>query len=136
MLSLIFVVIGIWLIYRARKNKSQIKTNPVNWVRTMGKVVDFETRWGAKFRSFAPEVAFKTNQNQLIRFVSTRFSNSFHYEVGQVVEVYYDSQNPSSAGIVGYTNPHTASSNSFIGGILLILLGSFFLIVPYRFNSP
>ena len=119
-MSLIFVVIGIWLIYRARKMKSQRNNDLANSVRTMGKVVDIETRWGSKFRSYAPEIAFKTNQNQLIRFVSPRYTNSIHHQIGQEVEVCYNPQNPNIAGIVGELH---GSSTGFAVGIFLTCMG-------------
>ena len=125
-MSLILVALGIFLIYTANKTKLQRKRDLAISLKTIGKVVDIETSWGQKSRSYAPKVAFKTNQNQVMVFVSPHSSSFSPYKIGQQVEVYYNPQNPNIAGIVG-------DSNGQLAGVFGIIIGVFFTIMGLVF---
>ena len=123
-MSLIFLALGIWLIYYANKTKSQSATDLANSLKTVGKVIDIETSWGQKSRSYSPKIAFKTNQNQIIVFVSPHSSSFNPYRIGHQVEVYYNPQNPNRAGIVGDSNGQLGSVFSTIIGIFIAIFGA------------
>jgi hypothetical protein len=127
-MSLIFIAIGIWLVYRAIKTKSQIKKDLAICLRTMGKVIDIESSWGQKSRIYSPKIAFQTNQNQMVVFVSPHGASINPYQTGQQVEVYYNPQNPNIAGIVGDSNEQISAVISIVVGIFFTAIGSFFAI--------
>lgn len=100
-MSLILLVFGILMFSKALKTRSQSKKDLPVFLRTRGEVVAIDTIWRRYIKRYSPQVAFKTNQNQVFYFTRRFHSRTNYYRVGQPGEVYYNPQNPNMAGIVG-----------------------------------
>jgi hypothetical protein len=104
------------LFQRWRQLKKSLKAH--------GQVVEIVKVYGGVHAGgwlFAPKVTFQTAQNQVCTFTSETATRPAQYSLGEIVELYYDPQNPQKAGLTG------DSWDIWIyGGMIVVGLGTMF----------
>lgn len=116
MFNLIVFGIGAFIVFGTILQKERRKRDLKYASITTGKVIGYKTEFQRKARIYLPEISFQTEQNEEFTFVEEEGSSFKDYEIGDEVEVYYDADNPSSAGILKYAGYDS-------GSVLVILLG-------------
>lgn len=123
MFNLIIFGVGAFLvlstIFQKEKRKKDLKYASI----TTGKVIDYKTKWQRKAPIYLPEITFQTEQNEKITFVEEEGSSFKDYEIGDEVDVYYDADNPSSAGIMKYAGYDSMSVIVILLGIGIMIFG-------------
>ena len=107
--------IAAFLVWRTRDFLSRA-------VDTTGRVMGYETSHGEDGVSYKPVIQFQLDEQQVVQFTDRMASNPPAYEVGEVIPIKYDPQNPRRA------RPAKAFRLWFTPG-LLSLLGIIFLTV-------
>ena len=126
--GLIVVIANIWMIWQRKRD---LATS----LRAKGQVMELVGRSGNKGRTiYAPRVAFQTAQNQMVYFVSPNASSPSPYRAGNIVEVYYNPQNPNKAGLVHDSVGNFLSFLYLTLGILMMLGGAMGGIIALLFQ--
>lgn len=92
--GLLFFAIGSGLTYRQRTFEKQ-------GIEAQGVVVGLQENHDSDGSTYTPVVQFKTASGQSVEFVSSYSSSPPAYEVGELVIVIYQSQEPEHAIIMG-----------------------------------
>ena len=126
MVSLIFLVIGAYLvfntIFQIERRKRRLKSSSF----ANGKVIDNWMRWRTNSPIHFVEVSFLTEQNKEIRFVDSDGSAFSSYQKGDELKVYYDPNNPDSAGIVKFAGYDSGSALHIAGGVAMMIIALVF----------
>ena len=109
---LVVVAYSMWSSQQGFINKSTHVSGTVTELLSRRDIHNHTVYW--------PVVKFTTHENQAETYTSTVYSNPPAYSVGQVVDIYYDPENPHVATIGGQSD----TIDLCIGG-----LGGFFLLV-------
>lgn len=74
---------------------------------------------------YCPEISFTTKTGQTIKFDANTCSAPSAYAVGDVVNMYYDPQNPQDAQIKGFGAQYLLSTSFLVSGLPLAAIGIF-----------
>lgn len=123
MFTLIIFGAGAFLVFGTILQKEKRKRDLKYASITTGKVVDYKTQWQRKTPYYLPEISFQTEQNEEFTFVEEEGSSFKDYEIGDEVEIYYDADNPNSAGILKYAGYDSGSVVVILLGIGIMIFG-------------
>ncbi|MEK7724304.1 MAG: DUF3592 domain-containing protein [Acidobacteriota bacterium] len=126
MLRLLFIGIGAAIIASVILSKKRSKKALETSLRAIGKVVDYQKTSQKQSIIYLPKITFQTERNEVIEFVSANGLSFKSYQIGDEVEVYYNPNNPDSAGICSEANSDSMSFIAIITGIGMILGGIFY----------
>ena len=81
---------------------------------------------------YCPQVTFTTIAGQTIHFGADTCSAPASYQVGDLVNLYYDPQNPQNAKIKSFGAQYLLPLSFLVSGLPLAMLGSFGLLFQRR----
>lgn len=94
-------------------------------VKTTGKVVDMiasrSSSGSSRSTTYTPVVIYIDNKDNDHRYIASFSSSPPAYEIGELVDLYYDPANPSKAQLAGW--------GEYLGGIIAGILGLVFTCV-------
>ena len=74
-------------------------------------------------RFYCPQITFTTKTGQIIKFESNICSAPAPYAVGELVNLYYDPQNPQNAQIKSFSAQYLMPTSLMLSGLPLTLIG-------------
>ncbi len=126
MFSLAILVIGGYLVFDTVFQKESRKRRLRSSLFANGKVTDDWIKWRYHSPIHLVEVTFLTEQNKEIRIVDSDGTVFGLYQKGDELEVYYDPDNPDSAGIVKFAGYDSESALRIAGGIAMMIFALIF----------
>lgn len=126
MVSLIFLAMGAYLIFSTIFEKESRKRRLKSASFANGKVIDNWMQWRSSSPIHFVEVAFLTEQNKEIRIIESDGTAFSSYQKGDELEVYYDPENPDSAGIVKFAKYDSRSALYIVCGIVIMIIALIF----------
>lgn len=96
-------------------------------VLTTGTVADLATSTSFQdqryWTDYCPVIHFQTTNGQDEEYDSTNCQNPPAYKVGQKVDLYYDSQDPTNVQFHTFLDQYSAPTAAAVGGAFFLLLG-------------
>lgn len=97
-------------------------------IRTSANVVAYETSRGKNSTLYAPVFEYKDRSQELITFTSSVKSSPPAYDIGEQVNIVYNTRNPQDVKIVSFWGLYAASVILLmIASPLLVIGGSYLL---------
>lgn len=85
-------------------------------------------------RSYCPEVSYTTKTGKIVKFESNVCQSPAQFIVGDIVNVYYDPQDPQNAQMKSYGAQYLLPTSLIVAGLPLALLGLFGLFLQWKQN--
>lgn len=130
------IVAGIGLVLMVAAGITYFQT--VNFLShaklTTGSVVGIFTSVDQDTNStlYCPEISFTTKAGQTVKFEANTCSSPSIYIVGDLVNLYYDPQNPQDAQIKGFGPQYLLATSMLVSGLPLAVIGLFGLFMLKR----
>lgn len=124
----VLLALGSVLGYLSWSQYQKSQTLLTKGIRTKANVVAYETSRGKNSTLYAPVFEYKDRSQEVITFTSSVKSSPPAYDLGQQVNIVYNTSNPQDVKIVSFWGLYAASVILLmIASPLLILGGSYLL---------
>lgn len=124
----VLLALGSVLGYLSWSQYQKSQTLLTKGMRTKANVVAYETSRGKNSTLYAPVFEYKDRSQEVITFTSSVKSSPPAYDLGQQVNIVYNTSNPQDVKIVSFWGLYAASVILLmIASPLLILGGSYLL---------
>lgn len=124
----VLLALGSVLGYLSWSQYQKSQTLLTKGMRTKANVVAYETSRGENSTLYAPVFEYKDRSQEVITFTSSVKSSPPAYDLGQQVNIVYNTSNPQDVKIVSFWGLYAASVILLmIASPLLILGGSYLL---------
>ena len=92
---------------------------------TTGVVVGISTSVDQDTNSilYCPQISYITKTGQTVKFSANTCTSPSIYNIGDVVNMYYDPQNPQDAQIKSFGAQYLLTTSYFVAGLPLVLIG-------------
>jgi len=81
---------------------------------------------------YCPQISYTTKTGQTVKFSANTCTSPSIYNVGDVVNMYYDPENPQDAQIKSFGAQYLLPTSYFVAGLPLVLIGGFGLWLQKR----
>ncbi|HRH46519.1 MAG TPA: DUF3592 domain-containing protein [Pyrinomonadaceae bacterium] len=122
-IGLLFILIGFAVVVSGIFATLKVRRQIAGSAKATGKVVGFGRIQGQRGYLYCPQVEFQIPNGQTIKFQSEVGSQPPAYNIGQQVEVVYQTANPSKAEIDSMTALWFAPGCLSLMGLVFLLLG-------------
>ena len=97
-------------------------------IRTVANVVAYETSRGKKSTLYAPIFQFQNRSQELVNFTGLVKSSPPTYDIGEKVNIVYNTRNPQDVKIISFWGLYAASVILLMVASPLIVLGGSYLL--------
>ena len=122
-IGLLFILIGIAIVISAIFAILKVRRQLAGSAKATGKVVDFGKIQGKSGYLYCPQVVFQIPNGQTFKFQSEVGSQPPAFNVGQQVEVVYQTANPNQAEIDSMMSLWFQPGCMLLMGLLFLVLG-------------
>ena len=132
-----FILIGIGMLIWCGLWFSDRISNLDNYVLTNGTVIEFEKSKdpeGSGY-SYSPNVSFKDRQGVEHIYNSSNASDPPAYDIGEKVEIYYNSNDPEDAFINSFLEKWVIGIVLGIVGIVMVPIGVWLIISAFKLTN-
>lgn len=124
----VLLALGSFLGYLSWNQYQKSQTLLTKGVRTKANVVAYETSRGKNSTLYAPVFEYKDCSQELITFTSSVKSSPPAYDIGEQVNIVYNTRNPQDVKIVSFWGLYAASVILLMVASPLLVLGSSYLL--------